>query len=70
MQLHEAAEIIEVLGQTKANALLATGWKLLAVTTATGNDENKNLYVHYVLGKPKPAGADFFDGDWIESKQA
>ncbi|PAU55198.1 hypothetical protein [Pseudomonas sp. PICF141] len=55
MQLHEAAEIIEVLGQTKANALLAEGWKLLAVTTATGNDENKNLYVHYVLGKPEKA---------------
>ncbi len=51
MELHEAAEIIEVLGQNNANKLLATGWKLLAVTTATGGDENRNLYVHYVLGK-------------------
>ncbi|WLG46741.1 hypothetical protein [Pseudomonas sp. FP1740] len=61
MQIHEAAEIIEVLGQAKANELLAAGWKLLAVTTATGNDDNRNLYVHYVLGKkqvtPAPMGS-------------
>ncbi|PQP06348.1 hypothetical protein C5612_00860 [Pseudomonas frederiksbergensis] len=52
MELHEAAEIIEVSGQNNVNELLAKGWKLLAVTAAAGGDENRNLYVHYVLGKP------------------
>ncbi|MEJ3648201.1 MULTISPECIES: hypothetical protein [Pseudomonas] len=69
MQLHEAAEITEVLGQTQANKPLAEDWKLLAVTTATGNDDNKNLYVHYVLGKPAPESkGHYVDGDWVEDK--
>jgi hypothetical protein len=31
MQLHEAAQVIEVQGQASANELLREGWMLLAV---------------------------------------
>lgn len=31
MQLHEATEVIEVMGQSSANEMLKEGWTLLAI---------------------------------------
>lgn len=45
MQLHEATEIIEVLGHASANELLRDGWVLLAVVPSAQSTP------WYILGK-------------------
>jgi len=51
MQLSDAGEVVEVVGDNHANELLAGGWKLLAVVP--GGEPNAKLVVTYVLGKPR-----------------
>lgn len=54
MQMHEVDEVMQVSGSTSANAKLAEGWKLLAVTSAgNGTDDGRTL-VWYVLGRKLP----------------
>ena len=45
MQLHEATEVIEVLGQVSANELLKDGWTLLAIVPSAQSTP------WYILGK-------------------
>lgn len=53
MQLHEAHEVIEVMGAHKASEALAQGWTLLAVTNAT-DFSDKSIRPCYIFGKRKP----------------
>lgn len=49
MQMHEAKEVVQVIGTTNANAKLAEGWTLLAVVSA--EIKNGTASAMYVLGK-------------------
>lgn len=51
MQMHEVQEVVQVAGQLNANAKLAEGWKLLAVTGAGNGSEAGQTFVWYVLGR-------------------
>ena len=58
----------------EANLLIAAGLELLQVVPGRTDDGWPTTL--FYLGKPKPepkavdTGAGFFDGDWIEPKQA
>lgn len=51
MQMHEAKEVVQVVGAADANAKLAEGWTLLAVTGAGNGSEGGQSFVWYVLGR-------------------
>lgn len=53
MQMHEAAEVVQVVGDTNANEKLADGWKLLAVLPGLPSGSSNSTSVIYVLGKRK-----------------
>ena len=53
MQMHEAAEVTQVVGDKHANEKLAEGWKLLAVIPGVGQGSSLSTSVIYVLGKRK-----------------
>ena len=50
MQMHEAAEVVQVIGAGNANAKLAEGWKLLAVVSAELS-RAETPSAMYVLGR-------------------
>lgn len=56
MQIHEAGQVVEVLGDEQANRMLADGWMLLAITSGIHPRDSQRSTVCYVLGKPKPKG--------------
>ncbi|MNE31418.1 hypothetical protein D3C81_1883080 [compost metagenome] len=57
MQLHEAGEVVQVVGAGFANDRIKDGWTLLAVTSVSdGSDKNRQV-VAYVLGKPRKQAA-------------
>jgi len=49
MQLHEAAEIISVYSEDLVNDNISNGWKLLAITSGTFENERQPCFI---LGKP------------------
>jgi len=53
MQMHEAAEVVQVVGDTQANEKLAEGWKLFAVIPGGPQGSSPGLSVIYVLGRRK-----------------
>lgn len=53
MQMSEAAEVVQVTGETSANQKLAEGWTLLAMVPSTNKSGLAD--VAYVLGRPKQA---------------
>jgi len=55
MQMHEAKEVIQVVGAGNANVKLAEGWTLLAVVSASLNNGGSSAM--YVLGKAEPGAA-------------
>ncbi|SEM38642.1 hypothetical protein SAMN03159362_4521 [Pseudomonas sp. NFIX51] len=57
MQMHEAAQVLEVIGEETANERLAEGWKLLAVLPGLPRGSSSSTTVIYVLGKPKGVSA-------------
>ncbi|MBA6068077.1 hypothetical protein [Pseudomonas mosselii] len=60
MQLHEAGEVVQVVGHGNANQRIKDGWVLLAVTSVSDGSEMNRQVVAYVLGKPRDDGGDFF----------
>lgn len=50
MQMHEACEVIQVVGATNANKKLEEGWTLLATHAAAAGEEETTM-IWYVLGK-------------------
>lgn len=50
MQMHEANEVIQVVGATNANKRIEEGWKLLATHAAAAGEEDTTM-IWYVLGK-------------------
>lgn len=56
MQMHEAAEVMQVDSETDANKKLAEGWKLLTVLPGLPLGSNNRTSVIYVLGKRKTVG--------------
>jgi hypothetical protein len=53
MHMHEAAEVVQVVGDTNANEKLAEGWKLLTVIQGGPQGSSLGTSVIYVLGKRK-----------------
>ncbi len=54
MQMSDAVEVKQMFGDSAVTALLAEGWKLLAVVASTYGDGKENVVRPcYVLGKPK-----------------
>lgn len=51
MQMHEAKEVVQVVGADNANAKLAEGWTLMAVTGAGNGSEGGQSFLWYVLGR-------------------
>ncbi|AIS12663.1 hypothetical protein JM49_13570 [Pseudomonas chlororaphis subsp. aurantiaca] len=49
MQLHEAAKIVSVYDEELVNDNLSKGWKLLAITSGTFENERQPCYI---MGKP------------------
>ncbi|MFL1480909.1 MULTISPECIES: hypothetical protein [Pseudomonas] len=45
MQIHEAAEVVQIVGDTDANEKLAQGWKLLAVVPGLAQGSSLNTLV-------------------------
>jgi hypothetical protein len=54
MQMHEAAKVVQVVGDENANEKLADGWRLLAVLPGPPLGSSSSTSVVYVLGKRKP----------------
>lgn len=52
MQMHEAKEVVQVVGSGNANAKLVEGWTLLAVVSA--DVRNGGSSAMYVLGRAEP----------------
>ena len=57
MQLSDAAEIKEVIGEAAANKALSDGWKLIASNPVTSLELGNHQYqvVCYTLGKARAA---------------
>ncbi|WP_411566827.1 hypothetical protein ACLIN3_27340 (plasmid) [Pseudomonas orientalis] len=53
MQMHEAKQVVQVVGAGNANSKLAEGWTLLAVVSA--DVKNGGVSAMYVLGRAEPA---------------
>ena len=54
MQLHEAHVVNELTSYRDLNKALKEGWKLLAVVSASSQDDPARIQVHYVVGQPAP----------------
>lgn len=52
MHLHEAHVVKELTNSRDLNKALQEGWKLLAVVSASSQDDAARLEVHYVVGQP------------------
>ena len=73
MQLHEAHVVNELINYRELNKALQEGWKLLAVASASSQDDPGSLQVHYVVGKPaeskaKPVSANTLSVEMLEEK--